>query len=81
MSAEQPTADQQVEDIRPPEDLLWHLKCAQRNAEILLRGGIIEVAILNPNVRSYMEHWEGRALKAEAEVERLRKLASQLVIP
>lgn len=29
--------------------------------------GTIEVAIRNPNVRSYMDHWEGRATKAEAE--------------
>jgi len=28
--------------------------------------GIIELAIRNPNVSSYMDHWEGRALKAEA---------------
>jgi hypothetical protein len=28
--------------------------------------GIIELAVRNPNVSSYMDHWEGRALKAEA---------------
>lgn len=33
--------------------------------------GIIEVAIRNPNVAEYMEHWEGRTLKAEAEIARL----------
>jgi len=27
--------------------------------------GIIEIAVRNPNVASYMEHWEGRATKAE----------------
>jgi len=33
---------------------------------------IIEVAIRNRSVSDYMDHWEGRALKAEAECERLR---------
>lgn len=28
--------------------------------------GIVEIAVRNPNVSSYMNHWEGRALKAEA---------------
>ena len=34
--------------------------------------GIVEVAVRNPQVADYMDHWEGRATKAEAEVERLR---------
>ena len=29
--------------------------------------GTIEVAIRNPNVASYIEHWEKRALSAEDE--------------
>ena len=37
--------------------------------------GVIEVAIRNPSVSEYMRHWEGRATKAEAEVERLRAKA------
>lgn len=40
--------------------------------------GIIEVAVRNPSVSEYMEHWEGRATKAEAEIaslqERIREL-------
>ena len=28
--------------------------------------GIVEVAVRNRNVKEYVEHWEGRALKAEA---------------
>jgi hypothetical protein len=40
--------------------------CAQRRT-----WGVIEIAVRNPNVSSYMEHWEGRALKAEAELARL----------
>jgi phosphoglycolate phosphatase-like HAD superfamily hydrolase len=40
--------------------------------------GIIEIAVRNPNVASYMEHWEGRATKAEALVESVhRELADR----
>lgn len=38
----------------------------------LINSGIVEVAVRNPNVLEYMRHWEGKAEKAEAEVERLR---------
>lgn len=34
--------------------------------------GVIEIAIRNPNVKSYMEHWEGRAEKAERELKLLQ---------
>lgn len=30
--------------------------------------GVVEIAVRNPNVSSYVEHWEGRATKAEATV-------------
>lgn len=40
--------------------------------ERLTTSGIAEVAAHNPSVMDYMRHWEGRAEKAEAEVERLR---------
>lgn len=30
--------------------------------------GIIEIMVRNPNVADWVEHWEGRALKAEAKV-------------
>lgn len=33
--------------------------------------GTIEIAIRNPNVSSYMDHWEKRATEAEAERDRL----------
>ncbi len=45
---------EEPEKARPKDDLNWRT-C-----------GIIELAIRNVNVASYMEHWEGRALKAEA---------------
>lgn len=34
--------------------------------DMLTRGGVIEVAVRNPSVAEYMEHWEGRAEKAES---------------
>ena len=43
-----------------------------RELDHFKNSGIIEVAIRNPNVSSYMDHWEGRATKAEAGVDRLR---------
>lgn len=41
----------------------------------LTQSGIVEVAACNPNVMEYIRHWESRAEKAEAEVERLREVA------
>lgn len=40
--------------------------------------GVIEIAIRNPSVAEYVEHWEGRTEKAEAECERLRRDAERL---
>jgi hypothetical protein len=37
--------------------------------DMLTKGGIIEVAIRNRSVAEYMEHWESRALKAEAQLQ------------
>lgn len=36
--------------------------------EFFKTAGIVEIAIRNPNVDSYVKHWEGRALKAEAAI-------------
>lgn len=35
--------------------------------------GVIEIAVRNPNVASYMDHWEKRTLAAEAERDALRE--------
>jgi len=43
------------------------------NLAKLRTGGMMTVAMTNPNVMSYMEHWEGRAEKAEAEVKILKE--------
>lgn len=61
------------QSLRPAEELLYHLQYATREAETILRGGIVEVAVRNRRVAEYCEHWEGRALKAEADLELLAK--------
>jgi len=40
--------------------------------DLMKTAGIIEVAVRNPNISDYIEHWEGRAEKAEAELALLR---------
>lgn len=35
--------------------------------------GIVEIAVRNHSVAEYMEHWEGRATKAESELASLRE--------
>ena len=39
--------------------------------------GIVELSVRNPNVQSYMSHWEGRATKAETENDKLRGLLAK----
>jgi hypothetical protein len=53
------------------------LRWLREECAMLTRGGIIEVAVRNPNVAEYMRHWEGRAEKAEAALlsERNRTIA------
>lgn len=43
---------------------------------MLTSGGIIEVAIRNPNVAEYMRHWEGRAERAERALAALTPASS-----
>lgn len=61
----------------PNGSLMWtsdHDKILARQEEQWKTWGIIEVAVLNPNVASYMEHWENRSVKAEAQIGRFIKL-------
>lgn len=51
------------------------IEALEAELHALTCGGTCEVAARNPNVMSYMEHWEGRAEKAEAENQRLRDAA------
>jgi len=50
-----------------------------RNLERKLRtASMCELAGENDNLRSYMEHWEGRALKAEKDFMELRAELAKL---
>jgi hypothetical protein len=78
----------EVERLRAERDdfyMDYRMKCDRETKalEVVIAGlkaeteqwttwGVIEVAIRNPAVAEYMQHWEGRAEKAEAEVEALR---------
>jgi len=52
------------------------LLASQAECEQWKTWGIVEIAVRNPNVASYIEHWEGRALKAEAQVAQLTRPVS-----
>ena len=55
-------------DTRTPEQI--EIDRLRSELDHFTKFGIIEVAVRNPSVSEYMEHWEGRALKAEAEIAR-----------
>lgn len=67
-------ADRTADELRRQnEDIdVWKARCAERDVELAQwrAWGIVEIAVRNVNVKSYMDHWEGRALKAEAEIAR-----------
>lgn len=77
--------------LHEPEDLndmsrrdAMEIRIEELEAEItmLKTSGIIEVAVRNPNVMEYMQHWEGRALSAEAKLEKLEetvRIQSELI--
>ena len=43
--------------------------------------GIVEIAIRNVNVKSYMDEWEGRALRAEAALRDIGELMADAEVP
>ncbi len=53
--------------------LIKEFRRLQAELAFMKSCGIAEVSIRNPSVMDYMKHWEGRALKAEAELERVKK--------
>lgn len=44
---------------------------------LMKTAGIIEVAVRNPSVMEYMQHWEGRAEKAEEELAKVREVNAE----
>ncbi len=61
-------------DVTANEKPQTELERLREEVAFLKTCGMIELAVRNPNVMSYMEHWENRAETAEALVEALREL-------
>ena len=49
------------------EEAATALTALQAENTLLKTAGVIEVAVRNPNVSEYIEHWEGRVERAEDE--------------
>lgn len=65
------------DDDQPLYDKIYRLTA---ELEHFTKSGIVEIAVRNQSVADYMQHWEGRAEKAEAtlaerdaEIARLRE--------
>jgi hypothetical protein len=56
------------------------MKRLRSENDMLTKAGIIEVAVRNPSVSEYMEHWEARALKAEDRAAGLESRHQQLTL-
>lgn len=58
-----------------PSDAALRTQLAEAREEIAqwATWGVIEIAVRNPNVASYMDHWEKRATLAEAKLARARE--------
>ena len=67
MSGHPMTIEAVAERLSPADAEIAKLR---HEIDMLTNGGIIEVAVRNPNVADYMAHWEARAEKAEAELSR-----------
>lgn len=53
-------------DARTPEQV--EIDRLRSELDHFTKSGIIEIAVRNPNVSSWMVEWENRALKAEATI-------------
>ena len=60
------------------DDALAALRAAQQELREWRTWGVIEIAVRNPNVSSYVDHWEGRTLKAESELTALRTRLAEI---
>jgi hypothetical protein len=66
-----------MRELKATRDINAQLRSQLRNWET---WGTVEIAIRNPNVDSYMKHWEGRALAAEEKVAELKgRIANALL--
>jgi hypothetical protein len=66
-----------MRELKATRDINAQLRSQLRNWET---WGTVEIAVRNPNVDSYMKHWEGRALAAEEKVAELKgRIANALL--
>jgi hypothetical protein len=66
-----------MRELKATRDINAQLRSQLRNWET---WGTVEIAVRNPNVDSYMKHWEGRALAAEEKVAELEgRIANALL--
>ena len=66
-----------MRELKATRDNNAQLRSQLRNWET---WGTVEIAVRNPNVDSYMKHWEGRALAAEEKVAELEgRIANALL--
>ena len=66
-----------MRELKATRDINAQLRSQLRNWET---WGTVEIAVRNPNVDSYMKHWEGRALAAEEKVVELEgRIANALL--
>ncbi len=56
------------EDSLTPKMVMDRIEELEAENQILKTSGIAEVAVRNSSVMEYMQHWEGRAERAEAKL-------------
>ena len=74
-----PTPSALKELLSASDDLLAVVKELREQVADWQRWSIVEIAVRNPNVASYINHWEGRTLAAEATLATLREGQDKLL--
>jgi hypothetical protein len=68
-----------VADVEQQQDAANRIDELEAENHLLKTSSIIEVAVRNPSVMEYMQHWEGRAEAAEAKLAKAVKALVQMV--
>jgi hypothetical protein len=63
-----------LRQILGPTETKKIMMALERELNVLQGAGIAEIAVRNPNVTHYMNHWEERALKAEQCLQKIANL-------
>lgn len=67
-----------VADTEQQQEAADRIEEMEAENNLLKTSGIIEVAVRNPSVMEYMQHWEGRAEAAEAKLAKAVEASSPL---